>query len=71
MYYYNNYYNTMAILCKLAPGSPVSVWFDTSGFVTTYFQFMNDNQAAFSGGGLGGGLTYINVNQIQAIKVGA
>ncbi len=64
------YYNNLAILCRLAPGSPVSIWFDHSGFITTYFQFTNDHQAAFSGGALGGGLTYINVNQLVAVKVG-
>ena len=61
----------MSILCRLAPGSPVSVWFDNSGFLATYFQFFNDHQVAFSGGALGGGLTYINVYDIRAIKVGA
>lgn len=62
--------HVLAILCRLAPGSPVSVWFDHSGFLNTYFQFMNDGQAAFSGGALDGGLTYVNIAKIQAIKVG-
>lgn len=65
-----SYYNNLAVLCRLAPGSPVSIWFDNSGFITTYFQFSNGQQAAFSGGSLGGGLTYINVNQLVAVKVG-
>lgn len=64
------YYNNLAILCRLSPGSPVSIWFDNSGFVATYFQFANNGQAAFSGGGLDGGLTYININELVAIKVG-
>lgn len=62
--------NTLAILCRLAPGSPVSIWFDDSGFQPTYFQFVYGNTAAFSGGALNGGLTYINIYQIAAIKVG-
>ncbi|QSO47868.1 hypothetical protein [Alicyclobacillus mengziensis] len=64
------YYNAMAILFHLSPGSPVSIWFDNSGFIATYFQFANDHQAAFSGGGLDGGLTYINISDLRAIKVG-
>lgn len=64
------YYNTLAILSRLAPGSPVSIWFDDSGFVSTYFQFCYDGQAAFSGGGLDGGVTYININELVAVKVG-
>jgi hypothetical protein len=64
------YYNTMAILCRLSPGTPVSIWFDDSGFISTYFQFINDHQVAFSGGGLDGGLTYISVYALKAIKVG-
>lgn len=65
------YSNTFAVLKNLAPGSPVSVWFDDSGFISTYFQFMSDGQAAFSGGGLNGGLTYLNLSQIVAVKVGS
>ncbi len=61
---------TLSILNHLAPGSSVSIWFDHSGFLPTYFQFMNSGQAAFSGGALNGGLTYVNVSQILAIKVG-
>ena len=62
--------NVLAILSRLAPGSPVSIWFDDSGFVSTYFQFLSDGQAAFSGGDLHGGVTYINIYQIAAVKVG-
>ena len=65
-----SYGNTLSILCRLAPGSPVHIWFDDSGFKSTYFQFYNGSVAAFSGGALDGGLTYLNPAQIQAIKVG-
>ncbi|MCF8568306.1 hypothetical protein LLE49_26650 [Alicyclobacillus tolerans] len=65
-----SYYSTMVILHHLAPGTPVSVWFDNSGFLATYFQFFVDNEVAFSGGALNGGLTYVNARDIRAIKVG-
>ncbi len=60
----------LAILNQLAPGSVVQVWFDSSGFLPTYFQFFNGTSAAFSGGALDGGLTYLNASQILAIRVG-
>lgn len=62
--------HVMAILFRLAPGTPVSIWFDDSGFKATFFQFFVDDEAAFSGGALDGGLTYINARDIRAIKVG-
>lgn len=65
-----SYASTFAILSKLSPGSPVSIWFDDSGFIATYYQFSSNGQAAFSGGGLDGGLTYININELVAVKVG-
>lgn len=66
-----SYGNTLEILKKLAPGSPVQVWFDDAGFQATYFQFYNGSVAAFRGGALNGGLTYLNPAQIAAIKVGS
>lgn len=60
----------IAILRRLSPGTPVSVWFDDSGFRPTFFQFLVDNEAAFSGGSLDGGLTYIKATDIRALRVG-
>ena len=57
-----------AVLSRLTPGTSVSVWFSNSNFLDTNFQFYNDNQVAFAGGDLSG-LTYIHVEQIQAIRV--
>lgn len=67
-YPFNN--RIMRILCRLAPGTRVSVWFDTSGFLTTTFQFIVDDEVAFSGGALDGGLTYVKASDIRAIRVG-
>lgn len=61
---------TLAILRRLSPGTAVSVWFDDSGFRPTFFQFFVDNEVAFSGGSLDGGLTYIKANDIRALRVG-
>ncbi|KPV44603.1 hypothetical protein [Alicyclobacillus ferrooxydans] len=70
MYYNGGNSGVASIIGRLAPGSPVYVWFDHSGFVSTYFQFCAGHFAAFSGGGFDGGLTYIEINKIQAIRVG-
>ncbi|WAH38452.1 hypothetical protein [Alicyclobacillus dauci] len=76
-YYYNGYcgagyynYRTIEILRRLAPGSTVRVWFDNSGFITTTFQFIRDDEVAFSGGGFDGGLTYVKASDIRAIRIG-
>lgn len=58
------------ILRRLSPGAPVSVWFDSSGFRPTSFQFLRDDEATFSGGSLDGGLTYIKADDIRALRVG-
>jgi hypothetical protein len=58
------------LMRQVAPGSPVSLWFDSSGFITTSFQFVRDDLAAFSGGGPGAGLTYLAVCDIVALRIG-
>lgn len=63
-------FNTIAILHRLSPGTPVRVWFDTSGFLTTTFQFFVDDEVAFSGGALDGGLTYVKASDIRALRIG-
>lgn len=60
----------LAILRRLSPGTRVSVWFDGSGFMPTFFQFLVHDEAAFSGGSLGRGLTYIKASDIRALRVG-
>lgn len=60
----------MEILFRLSPGTAVAVWFDSSGFRPTFFQFLRDDEAAFSGGSLDGGLTYIKADDIRALRVG-
>lgn len=62
---------TISILRKISPGTQVDIWFDRSGFRRTSSQFTARNESAFSGGGFDGGLTYINSNDIRAIRIGA
>lgn len=62
--------NTVDVLQRISPGTPVDIWFDDSGFRRTSSQFLADNQAAFSGGSLDGGLTYINPSDIRAVRIG-
>lgn len=61
----------MEILRRLSPGTRVSVWFDSSGFRPTTFQFFRDDEVAFSGGAFDGGLTYVKADDIRAIKIGS
>ena len=60
----------MQIMRDLAPGTPVEIWFDDSGFIATVFQFTTDDAAVFSGGALDGGLTYVLLSAIVAVKIG-
>jgi|GEM_PF-5858633 len=59
------------LLNRLGTGTDVSIWFDASGFLATTYQFALDDESVFSGGALGGGLTYVRGNDILAVGLPA